>query len=224
MFSTILIFSFIATIAAILLHFLIFWPKLGDVFGKDRSLKILDPLRVVILFFTALFIEQKWNFIGSLRKLIFLLALLCFAVLIVTGFVPRIFWDSAITGYWLSVHATAAPVFAACLALLTILWADNNRFDKNYIPLLNRLLSRQPKSTIAPRKCELCLKISFWCVMVLAIPVILSAVLSMFPIFGTHGQEMLLQIHRYSTLLLSLFGIIYLYLAGLNEMEKTAAG
>ena len=57
----------------------------------------------------------------------------------------------------------------------------------------------------------------------MSLPVILSAVVSMFPLFGTHGQEALLQIDRYSTLLLSLFAIVYLYLAALTEMNRIAA-
>jgi cytochrome b subunit of formate dehydrogenase len=143
-------------------------------------------------------------------------------VLVITGFVPMIFLGKSITGVWLMVHATAAPVFAACVAILAVLWADNNRLDKNYWPWLNKILQRQPKSTSAPRKHELGLKISFWIIMVFSLPVILTAILSMFRIFGTDGQVVLLQLHRYSTLLLSLFAIIYLYLAALNEMEKTA--
>jgi hypothetical protein len=58
---------------------------------------------------------------------------------------------------------------------------------------------------------------------VLSLPMILSAVLGTFPWFGTDGQRILLEIHRYSTLLLSLFAIIYLYLAALTEMNRTAA-
>jgi cytochrome b subunit of formate dehydrogenase len=120
------------------------------------------------------------------------------------------------------IHATAAPVFAGCLAILAVLWADKNRLDKNYFPWLNRILNRQSKSAAEPQKNELELKICFWIVLFLSLPVILSETLSMFYIFGSNGQEVLLQIHRYSTLLLSLFAIIYLYLAALNEMTKTA--
>ena len=129
----------------------------------------------------------------------------------------------AISGWWLMIHATAAPIFAACVAILAVLWADRNRLDKNYWPLLNRIVGRSPKSTVAPEKHELKLRICFWVILTMSLPVILSAVVSMFPIFGTHGQEVLLQIHRYCTLLLSLFAIIYLYLAALTEMNRTAA-
>ena len=223
MFRMVAVAGFAAAVAAILLHFVVSKPKFDDVFGKDRGLRILDPVRLVIFFITLLFVEQKGSLVGALRKLVFLLAILCFVVLAVTGFVPRVIFGSAISGWWLMIHATAAPVFAGCVAVLAVLWADRNRLDKNYWPLLNRILGRNPKSTVAPEKHELKLRICFWVILTMSLPVILSAVVSMFPLFGTHGQEALLQIHRYSTLLLSLFAIVYLYLAALTEMNRTAA-
>ena len=57
--------------------------------AKTGRLRILDPLRLVIFFVTLLFVEQKWSLVGALRKLVFLLAILCFVVLAVTGFVPQ---------------------------------------------------------------------------------------------------------------------------------------
>ncbi len=223
MFRTVAITGFIAIIAGLILHFVISKPKFDDVFGKDRSMHILDPLRLIVFFITILFVEQKWSLVGVLRKLLFLLAILCFVVLVVTGFAPIIFTGKSITRWWLMIHATFAPVFAACLAVLAVLWADKNRFDKNYWPWLNQALQRQPKSTVLPEKYELCLKISFWVIIFLSLPMILSAILGTFPLFGTYWQGILLQIHRYSTLLLSLFTIIYLYLAAMIEMNRTAA-
>ncbi len=223
MFRTAAAAGFAAVVAAILLHFIVSKPKFDDVFGKDRGFRVLDPLRLMIFFVTLLFIEQKWSLLGVLRKLVFLLAILCFVILAVTGFVPRVVLGGALSGWWLMIHATAAPIFAACVAILAVLWADRNRLNKNYWPLLNRIVGRNPKSTVAPEKHELKLRICFWVVLTMSLPVILSAVVSMFPIFGTHGQEVLLQIHRYSTLLLSLFAIIYLYFVALTEMNRTAA-
>jgi cytochrome b subunit of formate dehydrogenase len=220
-FRTVAITAFIAAIAAILLHFIVSKPKFDAVFGKDRAIRILDPLRLLVFFITLLFVEQKWSLVGALRKLVFLLAMLCFVVLVVTGFVPVILLGKSIGGWWLMIHATAAPVFAACIAVLAVLWADKNRLDKNYWPWLNWILHRQPKSAVPPQKYELWLRVCFWVILALSLPVILTAVLSMFPLFGTHWQEILLQLHRYSTLLLSLFAICYLYLAALGEMEKT---
>ncbi|MGA2173090.1 MAG: cytochrome b/b6 domain-containing protein [Sedimentisphaerales bacterium] len=223
MFRTVAITGSVAAIAAIVLHFVASKPKFDDVFGKDRSMRILDPLRLLIFFVTLLFVEQKWSLVGAIRKLVFLVAMLCFAVLVVTGFVPMIFLGKSITGWWLMIHATAAPVFAACMAVLAVLWADRNRLDKNYWPWLNHILHRQPKSVALPEKHELKLRICFWIVLSLSLPVILTAVLGMFKLFGTDGQELLLQLHRYCTLLLSLFAIVYLYLAALTEMNRTSA-
>jgi cytochrome b subunit of formate dehydrogenase len=222
MFRSVAITGFIAVIAGVILHFVISKPKFDDVFGKDRGLRILDPLRLVVFFKTLLFVEQKWSLVGVLRKLVFLLAILCFVVLAVTGFTPMIFLGKSITSWWLMIHATFAPIFAACIAALAVLWADKNRLDKNYWPWLNRALQRQPRSTAPPEKHELCLKISFWAILLLSLPMILSAILGTFPMLGTYWQGVLLQIHRYSTLLLSLFAIIYLYLAALTEMKKAS--
>jgi cytochrome b subunit of formate dehydrogenase len=223
MFRIAAITGFIAVIAGIFLHFVVSKPKFDDVFGKDRSLRILDPLRLLIFFVTLLFVEQKWSLVGVLRKLVFLLAILCFVVLVVTGFTSMIFLGKSITGWWLMIHATFAPIFAACIAALAVLWADKNRLDKNYLPWLNRALQRQQKSIMLPEKYELELKISFWVILLLSLPMILSAILGAFPWFGTCWQGYLLQIHRYSTLLLSLFVILYLYLAALIEMNRTVA-
>ena len=213
---------FIATAVMIALHFVISRPKLDDVFGKDRSLRILDGLRCLVCFITLLFVEQKGGLVTAVRKLVFLLALFCFVVLLVTGFVPMFFLGKTITGWWLMIHATAAPVFAGCMAILAVIWADKNRLDKNYWPWLNKILQRSPKSGALPQKYELESKICFWVLLFLSLPAILSETLSMFYLFGTAGQEALLQIHRYSTLLLSVSAIIYLYLAALSEIEKTA--
>jgi len=222
MFRTIAITGFIATVVGVLLHFAVSKPKFDNVFGKDRPMKILDPLRICVFLMTLLFVEQKWNLVGALRKLVFLVALFCLVVLAITGFVPSVFYGVAIHGWWLFIHAIMAGVFAATMAALAVLWADSNRFDKNYLPWFNTILRRQPKSTLIPDEYELEIKICFWAIFVLMLPVILSAVVSMFKIFGTHGQVVLLDIHRYSTLFLTLLAIIYLYFAALNEMEKTA--
>lgn len=224
MFRMVSIMGFVACLATMALHFIISKPKADDLFGKDRSMRILDPLRWPILFLTLLFVEQKWNLVGALRKLVFLLALLCFAVLVVTGFVPPLILGKAISGWWLVIHATFSPVFAACVAILAVMWADNSRLDKNYWPWLNRVLRRLPQSNTLVEKYELGRKICFWLILFLALPVILSAVLSMFTLFGTYGQELLLGLHRYSTLSLALFSMAWLYLSVMTEMQKNAAG
>jgi cytochrome b subunit of formate dehydrogenase len=153
-------------------------------------------------------LEQKLNRIGTFRKLVYLLALLCFLVLVITGFYPTVFLNQPIYGYWLILHATFAPVFAVCLAVLAVMWAGNCTFGKD-----DWLAMRS-------RGNELLRKICFWLMVILALPVILSIVLSMFEIFGTPGQDFLLQLHRYSALLLALIIILHTYLTIRSRMGQ----
>ena len=222
MFQTISTISAVCVAIAIVLHFAIARPKFDRVFGSDRPAKMLDPLRLLIMPVILLFVEQENNLLGALRKLVFVVAVVCGAVLMVTGFAPPLVLHETISGWWLVIHATFAPVFAACVAILTVMWAGNCTFDKDYLPWLSRLIARKPRSTEKPEKYELCRKVLFWVILFLALPVILSAVLSMFPIFGTHGQENLLCLHRYSTLTFVLLGVTYLYLMVLTQMNRCA--
>jgi hypothetical protein len=128
---------------------------------------------------------------GTFRRLVYLAALLCFSASVITGFYPTLVLKESIYGYWLILHTVFAPVFMICLTVLAIMRAENCSFKKD---------------------CPLMQKICFWLIIILAIPVILSIVLSMFWFFGTTGQESLLQLHRYSALLLAIIVIVYTYL------------
>ncbi|MHC4337645.1 MAG: cytochrome b/b6 domain-containing protein [Planctomycetota bacterium] len=220
MFRIIASTGFVVVFAGIASHLLFSLPKRDDLFGKDRSCKFLDILRIPIYALTLLLLEQKLTLIGKLRKLLYLLALLCFVVLVINGFYPSLILGKSISGYWIMLHTTAGGVFTVCIAILAVLWAHNCRLDKNYWPWLTRLLQHQPKNTAAPEKYELCQKICFWLIIFLALPLILSIIVSMLPLFGTEGQKCLLQLHRYSALSLALIAIIHTYLLIRTKMSK----
>jgi hypothetical protein len=147
-----------------------------------------------------LFRTQKLSPIGAIRRLVYLLALLCFLISVITSFYPVVVLKEAIYGYWLIMHVVFAPVFVVCLAVLAIMWAGNCSFEKN-----DRLRLQ---------------KICFWLIIILAPLVTLSIVLSMFSLFGTGVQEFLLQLHRYSALLLALIVIVHTYLIIRTKMEQ----
>jgi len=173
-------------------------------------------LKKLVQLFTMLFIEQKLSPAGVLRKLVYLLALLCFVVLAITGFYPTLVLGEHISGYLLMVHATFAPIFAICLAILAIMWARNCRFNRNDWPWFQRIVQRITlvKDANAEAYGKSCIgqKIAFWLVIFLALPLILSIVLSMFPYFGTYWQELLLSVHRYTALIFALVVIVHTYL------------
>jgi hypothetical protein len=136
---------------------------------------------------------------SSIGKLIFLLALLCFITLAATGFIPVYIFGESISGWWLIIHVTAGGIFSGCMAILAVLWADKNRLTKFELK-----------------------RVCFWIILVMALTLILTTVLSMFNFFGTYGQEVLLLLHRYSALLLTLFATAYLCLAVLSKTGKAA--
>ena len=207
MFRIVSIAGFIITFVGIAFHCVFFRPKLDDLFDKERRLRILDGLRILVYLLTLLLSEQRFGILGVLRKLVYFVALLCFVVLAVNGFYPSVVLGGPISGYWLMLQVTAGGVFAVFLAVLAVMWAHRCRFDKSDWQQLRRLIWRE-----ASESSELGQKICFWLIILLALPVILSIVLSMFTLFGTGAQEFLLQLHRYSVLLLALVAIVHTYL------------
>jgi len=219
MFRTLSIIIFLATFLGIGICCLIF-PC-----SKECRWGPLAILRRAMRIFTMLFLEQKLSLVGALRKLVYLLALLCFLVLAITSFYPVLVLKEPIHGYWLMLHATFAPVFAICLAVLAVMWAGNCRFNRNDWPWLTRIIERvtlakrvgdEPSDT-AP---GLGRKITFWLIVVLALPLILSIISSMFLLFGTYWQELLLDIHRYTALAFAIVAIVYTYLMIRAKMRE----
>ena len=193
---------------------------------KGYKWKPEQILRKLIHLFTLLFVEQRLSLVGVIRKLVYLLALFCFVVLAVTGFYPMLVLGKQISGYWLMLHATFAPVFAICLAVLAVMWASHCRFTRSDWPWLQCLIRR----VILPKTDNTCLvgessnpgqKITFWLIIILSVPLTLSMVSSMFPLFGTEGQKLLLNMHRYSALLLALVVIVHTYLIIRTQMSGT---
>jgi len=207
MYQTISIVAFLVTLAVLLLICII---------SPCRQCW-RHPLRKIIQLFTLLLIEQKLSPVGVLRKLVYLLAMLCFVVLALTGFYPTIVLGEHISGYLVMIHATFAPIFAVCLAILAVMWARKCRFTGSDWPWFQRIVQRVTlvKSTGEQERAEnsaLGQKITFWLIIFLALPLALSIVLSMYPFFGTHWQELLLGIHRYTALLFFLVAIVHIYI------------
>ncbi len=165
--------------------------------------------------------KSKASLVGILRMLVYLAALLCLVVLAVTGFYPVLVRGEHISGYLVMVHATFAPVFAVCLAVMAVLWAGNCRFSRGDWPWFDRLVQRatlvQSAGGQRAGKSGLRRKIFFWLTVFLALPLGLSIVLSMFPLFGTHVQELLLSMHRCTAVV---FGPV----AAIHAVQVLAAG
>ena len=155
--------------------------------------------------------------IAVLRKLVYLVAVVCFLVLTITGFYPVLIKGEHISGYSMMVHATFAPVFAVCLAALAVMWAARCRFEDGDCPLVKRLVLwlTGGKGPVEKPKCGCSVvrqKVLFWLLVVLALPLILSIVVSMFPLLGTHWQEVLLAVHRYVAGAFVVVGVLHMFM------------
>jgi cytochrome b subunit of formate dehydrogenase len=160
---------------------------------------------------------QKHSLVEIFRMLVYLLALFSFVVLALTSFYPVLILGEHISGYLLMLHATFAPVFAVCLAVLAVLWAGNCRFTAGDWPWFERIVSRitlakSGEKATHRKNSGLGQKITFWLIVFLALPLALSIVLSMFHIFGTHWQELLLGLHRYTALVFTVIVIVHTFL------------
>jgi cytochrome b subunit of formate dehydrogenase len=207
MFRTVSIIVLLITIGAVALHHLVARlraPAKGGPIGIARG---------PVYLFTLLFLPQQLTLLGKFKKLVYLLAMLCVVVLAVTGFYPVLILGEHISGYLLMIHVTAGGVFAACLALLALAFAHSHRFNEDDWPWLASLIRhRLQKNPLLPKNTNLLGKICFWLLIILALPLMLSVVLSMFPLLGTAEQLLLADTHRYSTLAFAAVAIVHTYL------------
>lgn len=162
----------------------------GTLWGTRRSLSGGNTLRV-------------------LRGLLYLLAMTLFLILALTGFLPVIIVGQHLSGALLVVHVTAAPIFALSLALLALLWAHRQRFTAEEWQTMRDLVQR--KSVQRDRTLDLLRKVCFWLVLVASLPLILSIIAGVFPLFGTEGQEALVAWHGFSALLLTVAAVVHTY-------------
>jgi hypothetical protein len=204
LFRNAVIVGFVVVFGAVVLHSLLF-PAVSQC-----TLSVRAIIRKIVFLFTLVLLEQKLGPLGRLKKLAYLVASVCFLVLFVTGFGPRILLGVPLSGWALMIHATFAPVFAVCVAFLAASWAWQCCFSATDWSWVVRFFTLKWKGLLAD--CDLGWKLSFWAMIILFLPVSLSIVSSMFPIFGTHGQEVLFQIHRFSALVLSLVALVNIYL------------
>ena len=149
---------------------------------------------------------------GIFRKLIYLVTLVCLIILTVTGFGAALISGKPLGGYGLMLHCAAAPIFSVGLVLWAVLGADRCRFNKDDWPRRNIKQEHDSREAITGTSLALAQKMCFWLIVVIALPVISSMVLGMFPLFGSEGQEMLYRLHQYSTLILVMAALVYIYL------------
>ena len=97
--------------------------------GYQPRFSIGAILRKAVHLLTLVFPEQRLGLPGKCRKLVFLLGLVSFAVLALTGFGPVVL-GGKLHGWLLMLHATFALVFVACGAVVVFLGAGAYTFTR----------------------------------------------------------------------------------------------
>jgi len=119
------------------------------------------------------------------------------------------------------IHATFALVFIACAAIVVFLGAGQYAFNKKDLdgfPCPRWKLKKPSSCWMADSGVGA--KAGFWMLTVLILPVTLTMVLSMLPLFGTAGQELMYHLHRWCALLFSWIAIVELYMLIRMEVRK----
>ena len=143
-----------------------------------------------------------------------------FFILAVTGFLPALFHGSHLGGILLVTHVTTAPVFTLSLCALALLWAHRLRFDEVDWRIAGNLLRRDLPGKDA--LVRFALKAGFWMVLLLSLPLMLTVILGLFPLFGTDGEALLIRLHGYSALLfmITALGELYVILTYIEHTTK----
>jgi hypothetical protein len=213
MFRWISILSFAAVFAGIVLHHLLF-PC-----GYKPRFSIGSIVRKKVHLFTLLFPEQKLRWPGKIQKCAFVIGLFCFIVLLMTGFGP-LFFGGRLHGYLLMVHVTFAAVFIACAAVVAVLGAGEYAFSgKDAVTLSGRGLETKVKGCWLMDS-GIGAKAGFWFLLLMSLPVTMTMVLSMFPIFGTEGQKILFHAHRWCALIFAVTAMLQVYILIRTEILK----
>jgi hypothetical protein len=148
--------------------------------------------------------------LSIVRRIVYLVTLGLALILAVTAFAPVLFLGEHVSGVLLVIHVTVAPVFSVALAILALLWAHRLRFRAGDWRVPQKLIrGKMPEQSPLVR---FMIKGGFWLVLFCALPLLLSIILSMYPWFGTEGQECLRQTHGYSALMLILLTSLHTHI------------
>jgi cytochrome b subunit of formate dehydrogenase len=150
--------------------------------------------------------------IAMVRKMVYAVAVLCFFILAGTGFAPILFAGDHLTGILLVIHVTVAPLFALSLSAAALLWAHSQRFNEDDWRVVRHL----GDSGLREKTIRFATKVGFWLILLLSLPLMLTVILELFPLFGTEGEAFLIRLHGYSALSLMLVALGHIYLTTLR--------
>jgi len=145
---------------------------------------------------TLSFFQQRQGTVGFMRRLGYFILLFSFLIMGISAITPVILGADHLSGLMLIIHVTLAPVFIGTVAIFLILTAHHMVFnEQDWESLRIRQFSK---------KDIFWQKLIFWFFIITATISAGSIILMLFPLFGSDGQEVLLDIHRSASVVLVL--------------------
>ncbi len=149
--------------------------------------------------------------LSLIRLVSYYISVFLFLTMALSGFLPFVFMEKNLTGFSLLIHVTAAPLFSVTYAVFILLSAFKFQFGKtDYLYVFKRDTIDDSKE-YEHAKDSLVLKSAFWISAAVSVPVILSIILTLFPLFGSDEINSLISLHGYSVLILTISFVIQVY-------------
>lgn len=146
---------------------------------------------------------------SRIERYLFVLTVLVFLALAVTGMAPGVLWAGRLEGYLLMMHVGSGGAFMALLALLALRWAEDCRFKSHDARWWQGCCGGE--EPLPAGRFDAGQKLAFWAVLALGTVTILTMMVSMLPVFGPEGLETLRDVHRYCGLVFVLIAYLHCY-------------
>jgi hypothetical protein len=186
----------------------------GEQFRETLPYVLIAALVLVLVYLIAGLVrgrardaKSRWTL---WEKLVYLALLVSVSVLAVTSF-GALLRLGEMSGWALFTHMVGAGMFTFTLPVLAITWCEPSRFD------IRRVGER---AETGPRRFYWFVKLTFWIVLLSGLIVSMSMLLSMLPLFGTEGLGDLLDLHRYSGLIVVIALVFHLVGVVLQRLGK----
>lgn len=150
----------------------------------------------------------RWN---GWEKLVYLVTLLCVMDLGVTAFYSVIRFG-ALEGWWLLAHMVGSGGLILMLPLLALTWARASRFGRGPVGAPQPTVTAdQAAASSSASRFHWLAKLTYWIILASGLVTVSTMLLSMLPLFGTEVLRRLLDVHRYSALLLVVATLLHVY-------------
>lgn len=146
------------------------------------------------------------DFYKNWQRTAFFILLIAVDILALTGFIPWLILGTPLGGFALMLHVIITPIFAILVTILVVAWAEKHTFNKNSAEFIKACVKKDEKAKSLAD--EFYAKFFFWFMVIFSI-VVATMVFSMYPIFGTIGQEKLLTLHRAGSVTLFIFVVLF---------------